>query len=86
MTVLGAEDKKFAYAFLADREAYHSHKENSAYAVFLVEASLFGALHTASTAAAMLSNLEGLNIVFFYYFYFDYLGASAWPNTLAVTP
>lgn len=43
------DNKQFAYAFLADRESYHSQKENSAYAIFLVEAGLFGVLWTTST-------------------------------------
>jgi hypothetical protein len=46
--VLDDDSKQFAYAFLADRESYHSQKENSAYAIFLVEAGLFGALWTTS--------------------------------------
>src|SRR3972149_4418067 len=43
---LSEEDKQFAYAFLSDRESYHSHKESSAYTIFAVEAGFFGALLT----------------------------------------
>jgi hypothetical protein len=46
--MLDDDDKEFAYAFLADRESYRSQKENSAYATFLVESGLFGALWTTS--------------------------------------
>ncbi len=46
--MLDDDNKEFAYAFLADRESYHSQKENSVYAIFLVEAGLFGALWTTS--------------------------------------
>ena len=41
-------NREFAYAFLADRESYHAHKETSAYTVFLVETGLFGALVTTN--------------------------------------
>lgn len=44
--ILSDKDEKFAYAFLSDRESYHSHKETSAYTIFAVEAAFFGALIT----------------------------------------
>ena len=47
--MLDKENKEFAYAFLADRESYHSQKETSAYTIFLVEAGLFAALWTTNT-------------------------------------
>lgn len=64
MTVLTDDDNEFAYAFLADRESYHNHKENSAYAVFLVEASLFGALLTTNAYGNFIENLPNANGAF----------------------
>jgi hypothetical protein len=52
--MLDDKNKEFAYAFLADRESYHTQKETSAYAVFLVETGLFGALVTTQTVPKFL--------------------------------
>jgi hypothetical protein len=49
--VLDDDNKQFAYAFLADRESYHSQKETSSLTIFLLEAGLFGALWTTSVLA-----------------------------------
>jgi len=57
------DSKQFAYAFLADRESYHSHKETSAHATFLVEAGLFGALATTGTLADFLRSVPNAHIV-----------------------
>ncbi len=43
---LSDKDKEFAYAYLSNRESYHSHKETTAYTIFAVEAALFGAMMT----------------------------------------
>ena len=64
MSLLKEKHKQFAYAFLENREAYHSHKENSAYAVFLVETSLFGAMLTTNAHAHFIKNVPNPNIVF----------------------
>ena len=52
--MLDDNNKMFAYAFLSDRESYHSHKETSAHATFLVEAGLFGALWTTSALGDLM--------------------------------
>ena len=51
---LDEDAKRFAYAFLSDRQAYHTHKETSAYAIFLVETGLFSALVTTKTISEFL--------------------------------
>lgn len=57
--LLDENNKEFAYAFLADRESYHAQKETSAYAVFLVETGLFGALITTNTVSDFLKETSG---------------------------
>ena len=64
MTVLTDKDREFAYAFLPDRESYHSHKENSAYAAFLLEASLFSALITTDVYASFLEKFPNASLCF----------------------
>jgi hypothetical protein len=54
LIILSDKDEKFAYAFLSDRESYHSHKETSAYTIFAVEAAFFGALVTTEWFARIL--------------------------------
>ncbi len=53
--MLDDDNKHFAYAFLADRQSYHSQKESSAYVTFLVEAGLFGALWTTSMLSGFMN-------------------------------
>jgi hypothetical protein len=61
--MLNKENKEFAYAFLADRESYHTQKENSAYAVFIVEASLYGALMTTNIVPSFLKHRPGSDMM-----------------------
>ena len=61
--LLDEKNKEFAYAFLADRENYHAQKETSAYAVFLVETGLFGALITTNTVPDFLKHSSGSGTV-----------------------
>lgn len=52
MKKLSQEDTKFAYNFLADREAYHHHKEQMAYIGFLVQTAFFTAIMTFNWASS----------------------------------
>jgi hypothetical protein len=61
--MLDEDSKQFAYAFLADRESYHSHKETAAHATFLVEAGLFGALATTCTLTDFLKSVPNAHTV-----------------------
>ena len=61
--MLDEENKQFAYEFLADRQSYHSQKENSAYATFLVEAGLFGALWTTSALGDFMKAIPSSSLV-----------------------
>jgi len=54
-STLSEKDKQFAYAFLSERESYHSHKESSAYTIFAVEAGFFGALLTTDWYTKIVS-------------------------------
>ena len=55
---LSDKDAEFASTFLADREGYHHHKEQMAYAAFLVEAALFGAFVTTNWQSSWLFKTE----------------------------